>query len=71
MILAQIKIFKEGASVGISDGTGKVWGEYSLVGERFERLFMALFDTVQDIDPIIGDKFTYKISRTKRRKGKK
>ena len=69
MILAQIKIFKEGVCLGISALDGKYWGEYSLVGEKADKIIKAVYETIDTCDPIVGDKFVTD-KKKKRRKRK-
>ena len=65
MILAQIKIFKEGVSLGIASEDGKIWGEYSLVGDKADKIISSLFKIIDKTDPIMGNRF-----KEKRRKRK-
>ena len=66
MLLANIKVFKEGVCVGIASNDGKTWGDYYLTGEKAENVPACLGLIISENEPVIGDK----PKKRNRRKGK-
>lgn len=71
MLIIQAEIHKEGMALGISANSGKIWGEYFVCGERAEKFFLCIADIVNAVDPLMGDKFSAKVMKLKKKKGKK
>lgn len=56
MLLANIKVYKEGVSVGIASKDGRTWGDYYLVGEKADSVVACLGLIMSENEPIIGCK---------------
>ena len=67
MLLANIKVYKEGVSVGIASKDGKTWGDYYLTGEKAAAVTECLGLIMSENEPVIGSM----PEKKKRRKGKK
>lgn len=66
MLLANIKVYKEGVSVGIASRDGRTWGDYYLTGEKAAAVTECLGRIMSENEPVIGS-----MPEKKRKKRKK